>query len=109
MVLPMGLTNALATFMRTMNDLFAELLDRGIIAFFNDGLVYGRTRGKHVQLLRMVFYKPCEHCFYCKLKKCRCFLTTATFLGFDIILDRLRISDTKVKSLHDWHLPTTMK
>ena len=101
-VLPMGLTNAPATFMRAMNNLFTDLLDRGVIVFLDDVLVYSHTREEHVQLLRTVFGKLREHRFYCKLKKCSFFRTSTTFLGFDITPEGLRISDAKVKSLREW-------
>ena len=102
MVLPTGLINTSATFMRVMNTLFTDLLDRGVIVFLDDILVYSHTREQHVQLLRMVFGKLREHRFYCKLKKCSFFRTTTTFLGFDITPEGLKISDTKVKSLREW-------
>ena len=47
-VLLMGLTNALAMFMRAMNNLFTDLLDRGIIVFLDDVLVYSYTSDEHV-------------------------------------------------------------
>ena len=48
MVLPMGLTYAPVMFMRVMNNLFPDLLDRGIIVFLDDILVYSHTRDKHI-------------------------------------------------------------
>ena len=108
-VLPMGLTNAPAVFVWVMNNLFTNLLDQGIIVFLDDILVYSHTRDKHVQLLHKVFDKLHEHRFYCKLKKCSFFHMTTTFLGFDVTLEGLKISDAKLKNLRDWPLPTTMK
>ena len=105
----MGLTNAPATFMRAMNNLFTDLLDQGIIMFLDDVLVYSHTRDEHIQLLRMVFGKLREHWFYCKLKKCSFFHTSTTFLGFDVTMEGLKISNAKVESLHYWPLPRTMK
>ena len=101
-VLPMGLTNAPAMFMQAMNNLFTDLLDCSVIVFLNDILVYNHTREEHVQLLRMVFEKLCGHRFYCKLKKCSFFHTSTTFLGLDVTLEGLKISDAKVKSLREW-------
>ena len=105
----MGLTNATTTFMGVVNNLFTNLLGRGIIVFLDDVLVYRHTWDKHIQLLHMVFDKLHEHRFYCKLKKFSFFRMTTMFLGLDVTPDRLKISDTKVKSLCDWPLPTTMK
>ena len=71
--MPFGLTNAPATFMRTMNSLFADLLDRGLVCFLDDVLVYSRTLDEHVKLLETVFQRLRKYKFYCKLKKCSFF------------------------------------
>jgi len=71
--MPFGLTNAPATFMRTMNNLFGTILDKGVIVFLDDVLVYSRTLEEHANLLRDIFAKFRENSFYCKLKKCTFF------------------------------------
>ena len=53
--MPFGLTNAPATFMRTMNNLFSDILDRGVVAFMDDALIYSSTIEEHEQLLKAVF------------------------------------------------------
>ena len=53
--MPFGLTNAPATFVRTMNNLFSDLLDRGIVAFMNDVLIYSSTIEENELLLKAVF------------------------------------------------------
>jgi len=55
--MPFGLTNAPATFMRAMNNLFESLLDKGVIVFLDDVLVYSRDLEEHTRLLREVFTK----------------------------------------------------
>ena len=109
MVLPMGLMNTPAMFMQVMNNLFTDLLDHGIIVFRDDVLVYNHTRDEHFQLLCMVFDKLCEHCFYCKLKKCSSFHTTTAFLVFNITLDGFKICNAKVKSFCNWPQPMNVK
>ena len=49
--MPFGLTNAPATFMRTMNNMFAKMLDDGVVAFLDDVLLYSNTLEEHVALL----------------------------------------------------------
>ena len=50
-----GLTNVPATFMRTMNNLFSDMLDRGVVAFMNDMLLYSSIIEEHELLLKSVF------------------------------------------------------
>ena len=70
LVMPMGLTNAPATFMRTMNNLSSDMLDRGVVAFMDDVLPYSSTIEDHELLVKAVFKRLQEKQFYCKLKKC---------------------------------------
>ena len=53
--MPMGLTNAPATFMRAMNNLFVDLLDRGVVVFLDDVLIYSDSLESHLELLAKVF------------------------------------------------------
>ena len=50
-VMPMGLTNAPATFMRTMNNLFSDMLDSGVAVFLDNILVYSGMVDEHFTLL----------------------------------------------------------
>ena len=71
-------------FMRTMNNLFMYMLDKGVIVFLDDLLIYSTTAEEHFELLEKVFACLCKYEFYCKLKKCSFLQWTTTFLGFDI-------------------------
>ena len=105
----MGLTNVQATFIRTMNNLFVDMLDKGVVVFLDNMLIYSTMMEEHFELLEEVF--PCLHKykFYCKLKKCSFLWRTTTFLGFDITPKGLQISDAKVRSLKEWLKPTTIQ
>ena len=71
--MPMRLTNAPATFMQMMTNLFIDMLDKGVIVFLDDVLIYSNTVEEHFKLLEKVFACLRKYKFYCKLKKC-CFL-----------------------------------
>ena len=70
LVLPFGLTNALAFFMDLMNRVFKFFLDKFVVVFIDDILVYSKTRGEHANHLRIVLKTPEEHKQYAKLTKC---------------------------------------
>ena len=108
-VMPMGLTNAPATFMQTMNNLFLDMLDSGVAVFLDNILVYLGMVDEHFTLLEQVLACLCQYTFYCKLKKCSFLCNSITFLGFDITPEGMRISDLKVQSLSKWPVLTTVK
>jgi hypothetical protein len=70
MVISFGLTNALAYFMYLMNKVFMEFLDKFVIVFIDDILVYSRSEEKHEEHLRLVLQKLRDHRLYVKLSKC---------------------------------------
>ena len=94
--MPIGLTNIPATFMQKMNNLFVDMLDKGVVIFSDGMLIYCTMVHKHFKPLEKVFAYLCKFKFYCKLKKCSFLQRTTTFLGFNITLGGLKISDAKV-------------
>ena len=88
--------NAPAMFMRMMNNLFADMLDKGVIVFLDDVLIYSTMVEEHFELLEKVFACLCKYEFYCKLKKCSFLQWTTTFLRFNITPEGLKINDAKV-------------
>jgi len=69
-VMPFGLTNAPAAFMDLMNRIFHPHLDRFIVVFIDDILVYSKTREEHDEHLRIVLQTLREKKLYAKLSKC---------------------------------------
>ncbi|CAJ0825578.1 17385_t:CDS:1, partial [Entrophospora sp. SA101] len=67
LVLPFGLTNAPATFMTLMNDIFREYLDQFVIIYLDDILVYSRNKEEHLQHLRIVLEILKKHKLFAKI------------------------------------------
>jgi hypothetical protein len=65
-----GLTNALTYFMYLMNKVFMEYLDKFVMVFIDDILVYSRSKEEHEEHLRLVLEKLRDHRLYAKLSKC---------------------------------------
>jgi hypothetical protein len=82
-----GLTNALAYFMYLMNRVFMAYLDKFVVVFIDDILVYSRSEDEHVYHLRLVLQKLQDHKLYAKLSKCEFWLKQVAFLGH-IVLKR---------------------
>jgi hypothetical protein len=76
-----GLTNALAYFMYMMNKVFMEYLDKFVVVFIDDILVYSRNEEKHEGHLCLVLQKFRDHKLYAKLSKCEFWLKQVAFLG----------------------------
>jgi hypothetical protein len=70
MVMSFGLPNAPAYFMYLMNKVFMEYLDKFVVVFINDILVYSRSEEEHEEHLRLALQKLQEHRLYAKLSKC---------------------------------------
>ena len=108
-VMLMGLTNAPAMFIQTMNNLFWNMLNYGMTVFLDNILVYSRMVDEHFTLFEKVLVCLHQHTFYCKLKKCSFLRNSTTYLGFEITPKCMHISDSKVRSLSKWPVPTTAK
>jgi hypothetical protein len=70
MVISFGLTNALAYFIYLINKVFSEYLDKFIMVFIDDILIYSRSEEEHEEHLRLVLQKLRDHKLYAKSSKC---------------------------------------
>ena len=81
MVRPFGLTNAPAVFMCLMNKIFTPCLDKFVVVFIDDILVYSATQEEHEQHLRIVLQVLRNNQLYAKASKCEFWLKEVKFLG----------------------------
>ena len=79
--MPFSLTNALAAFMALMNQVFQPYLDKFIIVFIDDILIYSKSKQEHKQHLMMVLQTLRENQLYAKLSKYELWLDRINFLG----------------------------
>ncbi|GBG83892.1 hypothetical protein CBR_g37762 [Chara braunii] len=107
-VLPFGLTNAPATFQRRMNDLFRPWLDRFVIVYLDDILVFSRTLQEHQGHLRQVLQKLREANFKINAKKCEWAKTQVLYLGHVLDGDGIKPEESKIAAIRDWPTPRTL-
>jgi hypothetical protein len=106
LVMSFGLTNALAAFMDMMNRVFRELVDRCVVVFIDDILIYSKTREEHEEHLRMVLDILRKQQLYAKFKKCEFWLDNVTFLGHIVTKDGIGVDPSKVKAIVNWVQPS---
>ena len=94
--MPFGLSTAPATFQRMMNTIFFEMLDKGVLIYLDDILVYSKTIDEHKKLLDRVFYYLNLNKLYLKEKKWSLFLEKINFLGHVISKDGVSMESGKV-------------
>ncbi len=104
-VLPMGLTNAPATFQHLMNHTFRKELDRCALVFLDDIVVYSRTLEDHIKDVGTVLQRLKDAKLYAKKSKCDLFMHEIEFLGHHVGRGGLRVMQDKVASVRDWPQP----
>jgi hypothetical protein len=76
-----GLMNAPAFFMNLMNNVFMDYLDKFVVVFIDDTLIYSQNEEEHVDHVKMVLQRLREHQLYAKLSKCDFWIDEVLFLG----------------------------
>ena len=104
--MPFGLTNAPAYFINLMNKVFMEELDKFVVVFIDDILIYSKSAEEHEQHLRIVLEKLRAHELYAKFSKCEFWLTKISFLGHILSEDGVAVDPVKVEAITNWKQPT---
>ena len=108
LVMPFGLTNAPTTFMDLMNRVFHEYLDRLVIVFIDDILIFSKSMEEHEEHWRIVFQILREKKLYAKFKKCEFWLDQVVFLGHVISEAGISVEPSKVEAVVNWARPTNV-
>jgi hypothetical protein len=107
-VMSFGLTNAPAYFMYLMNKVFMEYLDRFVVVFIDDILIFFKMMEEHEEHLRLVLEKLRSNQVYAKFSKCEFWLIEVAFLGHVISTGGVSVDPGKVKDVLNWMPPTTV-
>jgi hypothetical protein len=105
MVMSFGLTNTPAYFMYLMNKVFMEYLDKSVVVFIDDILIFSENQEEHNKHLHLVLQKLRENQLYAKLNKCEFWLKEVSFLGHIIYEGGISIDSSKVKDALSWNTP----
>jgi hypothetical protein len=106
-VMPFGLTNAPAVFMDLMNRVCGPFLDKFVIVFLDDILIYLKTKSDHEQHLRQVLELLRKEKLYAKFSKCEFWLREIQFLGHVVNDQGIYVDPAKIESIKNWQTPKT--
>ncbi|XP_042012104.1 uncharacterized protein LOC121760512 [Salvia splendens] len=107
LVMPFGLTNAPAVFMDLMNRVFHPYLDKFVLVFIDDILIYSKGVKEHDEHLRVALETLRTEKLYAKFSKCEFWLNEVNFLGHVVTAEGIRVDPAKVEAIQNWKPPTT--
>nr|GEX79637.1 hypothetical protein [Tanacetum cinerariifolium] len=106
-VMSFGLTNAPAVYMDLMNQVCKPYLDRFVIIFIDDILIYSKRKKEHEGHLKLILRLLKKEELYAKFSKCEFWLLKVQFLGHVIDNEGIHVDPAKIKSIKDWASPKT--
>ncbi|EJC97350.1 DNA/RNA polymerase [Fomitiporia mediterranea MF3/22] len=101
--------NVLAVFQRAMNQLFEELIGKGIVIYLDDIIIYAQTQKELLELTKKVLQLLRKADFYCKPEKCFFNKQELDYLGFVVNQDGLKVDPYKIKAILEWPRPLTKR
>jgi hypothetical protein len=107
-VMPFGLTNAPAIFMDLINRVFRSYLDKFVVVFIDDILIYSSSQMEHAYHLREVLETLRRNKLYAKLSKCEFWLNEVVFLGHVISEKGISVDPKKIEVVLKWERPTNV-
>ncbi|GKC32604.1 putative reverse transcriptase domain-containing protein [Tanacetum coccineum] len=106
-VMPFGLTNAPAVFMDLMNWVCKPYLDKFVIVFIDDILIYSKTKEEHEVHLKLVLELLRKEKLYAKFSKCEFWLQEVHFLRHVVNQSGIHVDPSKIEAVKNWKAPTT--
>src|SRR4051812_27817658 len=92
-----------------MNYIFMEYLDKFVVDYLDDILVYSKNKEEHDEHLRLILAKLREHKLYAKYSKCEFWLPEVAYLGHVISTEGIAVNPERIQAILDWNPPKTVK
>ncbi|WVZ76597.1 LOW QUALITY PROTEIN: hypothetical protein U9M48_024562 [Paspalum notatum var. saurae] len=108
-IMSFGLTNAPAYFMQLMNLVFMVYLDKFVVVFIDDILIYSKIEAEHEEHLSLVLQRLREHKLYAKFNKCEFWIDEVRVLGHVVSKGGIAVDPSKVSTVMKWKVPEIPK
>ncbi|KAL0186168.1 hypothetical protein M9458_017838, partial [Cirrhinus mrigala] len=108
-VMPFGLANSPSYFQAFINEVFRDMLNRWVIVYIDDILIYSNSLSEHVSHVRAVLQRLIAHQLYAKEEKCEFHQDKVSFLGYIISAEGVAMDERKVSTVLRWPRPNTLK
>nr|GEW54806.1 reverse transcriptase domain-containing protein [Tanacetum cinerariifolium] len=106
-VMPFGLTNAPTVFIYLMNPVCKSYLDKFVIVFIDDILIYSMNNKEHEEHLKAILEMLKKEELYAKFSKCEFWIPKVQFIGHVSDSQGIHVDPTKIESIEDWASPKT--
>ena len=103
--MPFGLTNAPAIFMCLMNNVMHKYLDKFVVIFIDDILIYSKSKEEHKEHLKIVLQELREHQLFSKFSKCDFFKDKIQYLGHVVTKEGIYVDPEKIRAIKEWPIP----
>ena len=100
-MVPFGLTNAPSTFMRLMNHVLRDCIDKYVVVYFDDILVYSKSLESHLSHLMEVLIVLRNNSLFANRDKCTFCVDSVVFLGFIVNKNGVYVDPEKIKAIQE--------
>lgn len=109
LVMPYGLANSPSVFQSFINEIFHDLLNKCVITYIDDILIYSPNLDQHIKDVKTVLTRLQLHQLYAKLEKCEFHVHKTSFLGYIVSHNGVEMDQSKIQAVTEWPLPKTVK
>ncbi len=108
-VMPYGLSNSPSIFQNFMNEIFRDMINRFVLIYIDDILIYSPTMEEHRRHVTQVLQRLRQHHLYLKTEKCEFHKSTIHFLGYIVTPAGVQMDQRKAEAVKNWPQPTMIK
>jgi uncharacterized membrane protein len=109
LVIPFGLTNVPASFQAMMNHMLKDLLDKGVVVYIDDILIYVKNEEIHDELVKEVLETLAKNDLVNSPEKCVWGEKEMEFLTYILTPQGMRMAEDKTKAIQEWQTPKSLR